>query len=132
MSTSKYTEHGRYVADEGQVGGDRQLSAAPGRRFVHEREDGTFDVITEVAYVVPGVETHLEDFRPRIHGYAVENMTEIMHCRDLEDVGGTEITCDYEYEIVNYTSLSSKADALSVARRFIRNLDASDYGTEDA
>jgi hypothetical protein len=129
MSTSTVYEMGRYVADAGQIGGDRQLSAAPSRRFVLPREDGTYTVITESAYVVPGVDTHLEDFRPRIHGYAVENVTEIMHCRDLEDVGGTEINCEYEYEIVNYTSISMKADALSVARQFILNLDAANYGS---
>lgn len=124
-----YIEHGTYSKDEGEIGGDIQLSAAPGRRFVHEREDGTFDVITEYAYVIPGDESAFGDgtFSGRKHGYSVQNQTEIMHCRDLDDVGGTEITCDYEYEEISHTTLRTKRDALSVARQFIRSLRAEYY-----
>lgn len=125
----KSKELGRYSRDEGDIGGDIQLSAAPGRRFVHQREDGTWDVITEAAYAVPGDQSAFDNgtWTARTHGYGVQNQTEIMHCRDLEDVGGTEITCDYEYELVNYTTISTKRDALAVARTFIRNLREEDY-----
>ena len=124
-----YVEHGKYSPNEGDIGGDIQLSDAPGRRFVHQREDGTWDVITEAAYVVPGDQTAFDNgtFSGRKHGYGVQNQTEIMHCRDLEDVGGTEITCDYEYELVNYVTIPNKRDALAVARTFIRNLHEEDY-----
>jgi hypothetical protein len=114
-------EYGGYVADEGDIGGDRQLSAAPGRRFIQSLLDGTHLVVTEAAYVVPGVDNG-EDFRPRRDGYAVENMTEYMHCSDLSDIGGSEITCDYTYDIINYTTIGSKRDALAAARDFIKAL----------
>lgn len=121
-----FKELGRYSRDEGDIGGDLQLSVAPGRRFVETLKDGTFHVVTESAYVIPGdIDAFMRgEFSPRRDGYAVQNQTEIMHCRDLEDIGGSEITCEYTYEIVNYTSIYAKRDALSLARTFIRNLPA--------
>lgn len=124
-----YTEHGRYLKDEGGIGGDIQLSVAPGRRFVHQRTDGTWDVITEAAYVIPGdIDAFMHGtFNAREHGYAVQAQVEIMHCRDLDDVGGTEIACDYEYEIVNAYVLHNMREALVSARDYIRSLNADDY-----
>jgi hypothetical protein len=72
-------EHGKYRADDGDIMGDYAYGDTPSRRFVQQREDGTYTVITEyaAAYVVNPEE------RPRV--YDIQNMTEIMHCSDLED-----------------------------------------------
>ena len=115
-------EHGRYLSDAGQVGGDIQVSIAPSRQFAQRRDDGTFTVITEYAYATP-IENAKDGWI-----YDVENQTEIMHCRDLEDIGGTEITCSYEYEFPNAFAFRTKRDATRYARRYIRNLNIEHYG----
>lgn len=124
-----YIENGSYCKDGGDVGGDYQLSGAPNRRFAQELEDGTWHVIDEYAYVVPGDMNAFDrdEFSARSHGYSVQTQTMDLTCTDLEDVGGTEIhSGDVRYDIVA-TDFSNMRDALSAARQHILSLSADDY-----
>ncbi|WNN95096.1 hypothetical protein SEA_MAGRITTE_145 [Microbacterium phage Magritte] len=114
----------RYRADGGDVGGDAQAGIAPMRTFAQERADGTFTVITEYAYAERIPEDRIEDG----YRYDVVNQTEIMHCRDLDDIGGTEITSETQYEHPHMFAFTTLRDAESYARRFIRGLAIEHYG----
>lgn len=120
----------KYFADAGDVGGDYQLGPARSRQFAQKRDDGTYTVITEYAYTTPGNLSAFDagEFYGRRHGYSVCNQTEIMHCRDLEDIGGSEIHSDIEYDDVPYMTIATKRDADALARTFIQRLSIEHYG----
>lgn len=118
-------ERDRYRADSGDIGGDNSVGVSPSRSFAQQRDDGTYTVITEYA------SAYLADAEKRPRVYDVQNVTEVMHCRDLEDIGGTEIDCDYTYEFVNVIGLRTIRKAESHARKFIRSLDINHYGWEE-
>lgn len=124
MSTKAPVEIDRYRADGGDVGGDAQVGIAPMRTFAQERADGTFTVITEYAYAERIAEDRIEDG----YRYDVVNQTEIMHCRDLDDIGGSEITSETQYEHPGYFAHKTLRDAESYARRYIRGLSIEHYG----
>lgn len=117
-------ELGRYVADGGDVGGDAQVGIAPTRAFAQKRADGTFTVITEYAYAERIAEDRVADG----YRYDVVNQTEVMHCRDLDDIGGTEITSETTYEHPGYFAYKTRRQAESYARSYIKSLDITHYG----
>ena len=52
-----------------------------------------------------------------------------MRCRDLEDVGGTEIACDYVYDYgTEWVDSDSILTADAVVKTLVLGLDVSDYG----
>ena len=124
MSTKAPVEIDRYRADGGDVGGDAQVGIAPMRTFAQERADGTFTVITEYAYAERIAEDRVEDG----YKYDVVNQTEIMHCRDLDDIGGSEITSETQYEHPGYFAYKTLREAESYARQYIRGLAIEHYG----
>jgi hypothetical protein len=115
-------EHDRYRAHGGDVGGDNCRGDSPSRTFAQRRADGTWTVITEYASAYVANEYEF----PVV--YDVWNMTEIMHCRDMDDIGGTKIDCDYEYEFINYLAISTLRKAERLARKYIKSLDIFHYG----
>ncbi len=125
MSASEPFEHGKYQRDSGDVGGDNAVGITPSRRFAQLQTDGTWLLITD--YAMPFVSDWNET--PRV--YDIQNMTEVMVCRDLDDPGSSEITCDYEYEFVGERGYTNIREAERAAARYVRGLDIKHYGWED-
>lgn len=83
------------------MGGDNMVGIGYEARYHRQFDDGTFAVITERYFVedlnqTNNVEPGDENYDPSRYG--ITNQTEFTHCSDLEDVGGSEISSDYEYE----------------------------------
>ena len=119
---SKPFEHGTIEADGSYLFGDYlNIVAEYNRQFAQKRADGTYLVVTD--YYVAGSK---ED------GFYIHNVVEYMHCRDLEDVGGTEITCDYEYNYgVDWVDSDSILTADAAVKTLVLGLDVTDYGVWD-
>lgn len=80
------------IEDAGDVGGDVQVSDAISRRFIEQREDGTFTVLDFTGYLAS--ETGDSDDTEPAH---VQVQVYYGRCTDLDDVGGTETSGDYRY-----------------------------------
>lgn len=66
-------------------------------------------------------------------GFEIHNAVEYMNCRDLEDVGGTEITSDIEYNYgVEWVDSDSILTADAVTKTLTQGLILEDYGVWDA
>lgn len=89
---------------DGTVGGDG-ADEAYSARWTKDNGDGTFALITSYWYAVDmrdrsGAsegERYDEMYGEGAEVWDVENQIEYMVCTDLEDPGGTEVRCDYEY-----------------------------------
>lgn len=116
---SKPFEHGTIEAEGAYVfGDDPNIVAEYSRRFAQKRADGTYLVVTD-CYVAESKED----------GFDIHNAVEYMRCRDLEDVGGTEIACDYEYSYgVEWVDSDSILTADAVVKTLVLGLDVADYG----
>jgi hypothetical protein len=102
----------------GCEGGDAQASDTYSRRFARQLDSGLWSVITETYYVIDPREM----FGPHVgRGWDIENQTEFIICRDLDDVGGTEVTSDYQTEHPLYTFVRTKRDAVKTARTMAEN-----------
>ena len=119
---SKPFEHGTIEADGSYLFGDYlNIVAEYNRRFAQKRADGTYLVVTDY-YVAESKED----------GFDIHNVVEYMFCRDLEDVGGTEITCDYEYNYgVEWVNSDRILTADAVVKTLVLGLDVTDYGVWD-
>lgn len=82
------------------IGGDYMVGQGYEALYTRRLDDGTFAVITSRYYVedlntFKNLEEGDEGWEP--NAYTIREQIEFMHCRDLDDVGGTEISSDYEY-----------------------------------
>lgn len=98
------------------IGGDDMVGQGYEARYVRELGDGTFAVISDRYYVEDmnrnhNVEPGDEGYEP--NSYGITNQTEFMHCSSLDDVGGTEITSDIEYDPVDAQPFASYDDVLT-------------------
>lgn len=128
-----------FTEDGGTVGGDYQFSAAPSRRFTRDLGDGTYGVIDVYGYVeVRHFELDENGARTgTISTEAHENtqrdvdvtiMTTYTRCKDLDDVGGSEISADMTY--TNPYDIVPQDDddrALADAVSAIKRLSPSDF-----
>ena len=64
--------------------------------------------------------------------FSVECQTEFLHFSDLDDPGGSEVRCDYDYSSGSDLFYHSLADALAVATRKARGEDWDNYYPENA
>jgi hypothetical protein len=79
------------AADTG-IAGDNAVGKVYSSRYWKDNEDGTFEVVDEYYFVEP-----LDDYEgAKIWG--VTGMYWTTTCTDLDDVGGTEIMADVEYD----------------------------------
>lgn len=77
----------------GYCGGDGQMSDSWSRRFGRVRKDGTWAVLTYAWYV-----QDLRYAQTGEHGEPfVERQIEYMIASEVQDLGSTEIWCDYRY-----------------------------------
>lgn len=89
-----WLELGPMINDDGQMGGDTQIGAAPSRRFIHSVLPGR--VVDMSAYPIRGDGSDpmpAED--APIH---VQVQFNYVICRDLSDPGGTEMWADVRYD----------------------------------
>lgn len=87
--------------------GDSQVGQAYSAQYHKPLPDGAFAVLTSTYYV--------EVFGDSI---GVTEQIETMRCRDLEDIGGTEIDCDYQYDERGYLSHTTTSQAEREAKRY--------------
>ncbi|MFE6966919.1 hypothetical protein ACFVAJ_17545 [Agromyces sp. NPDC057679] len=121
LPTWAWTEHEDGLMEhDGDIGGDNQVGGVVERRYHRQLDDGTWSVITD-SWIVE--QTGSED-EPR---YSVTNRIEFLNCRDLEDVGGTEISSDYETEYVGLTDFVDLDEALAKAAGYGKRAGAIDY-----
>lgn len=110
------------ISDEGDVGGDAQIGAAWGKRFVrYVSRAGVWVVLNDYFYVAD--ERGLGN--PDADWQWIENQTEIMVCTDPDDPGSTEIFADYSYWEMDP---QFGVDLDEEAQRLAEGCDAGDYG----
>lgn len=137
--------------DAGDVGGDIQVGAAWSRRLVWSDDvgrplpiradytsDGTdvhnvYAVIDETWYAVDVNLERSEEDRPapEDYYYDVQNQMWSCLCTDLDDVGGSEISSDYEYEYVNYIGFNTIERADEYAKQCATNARDDVYGAPE-
>lgn len=131
--------------DAGDVGGDIQRGTAFARRFIWADEHGrplpfkhwssselVYALIEETYYAVDIKETDPDDEDAEPIIYDIQNQTELMVCRDVEDPGSTETWCDYEYEYVGAMGFDSLERADAEARAYTARLSAEHYVSHPA
>lgn len=121
MANAPYEDGTIACERQGGYAPERLASDVYSRRFIQQRADGTYMVVTDSFAVV---------FEERDEGayvdYFVENMSEYTICTDLDDVGGTAEDTNYTYETV------ADADNPTVGERIAevscRNVSIEDFG----
>lgn len=135
--------------DAGDVGGDIQVGAAWSRRLVWSDDAGrplavgetatargmapSYAVIDETWYAVDVNLERSEEDRPapEDYYYDVQNQMWSCLCTDLDDVGGSEISSDYEYEYVNYIGFNTIERADEYAKQCATNARDDVYGAPE-
>jgi hypothetical protein len=107
-----WTREEPLVGSGGDCGGDIQVSDSFTARWTAPLVDGTFALLTVAFYLAE------DDGRT-----FVECQTEYLHCRDLQDPGGTEIFCDYDY-----TEVVTVDPAATDLRRVTEEAERPQYG----
>jgi hypothetical protein len=95
-------------ATDGDGCGDDQIGQAYDARYHKVLPDGTFAVLTSTYFV-----TQFGDGT-----FGVTEQYETLRCSDLEDPGGTEIACDYQYNPRGYLVNHTLAEAQTEARGY--------------
>lgn len=118
-TTNTPFENGKIEQDgAGMFGDDMDIVSEYSRQFAQVQLDGTYRVVTDY-YVAESKE----------EGFEIHNAVEYMHCRDLEDIGGTEITSDIEYNYgTEWVDSDSILTADAVVKTLIQGLSVDDYG----
>jgi hypothetical protein len=132
------------ASDAGSVGGDIQVGAAWSRRLVWSDDAGNplpigvhadtnapvFAVIDDAWYAVDVNLERSEEDRPAPDDYYfdVQNQCWECTCTDLDDVGGTEITSEYQYTYVNDIGFDSQERADAYAKQCAENARDDVYG----
>lgn len=119
-----WTDEG--VCAGGTVGGEGAGESFE-RRFTAKLPDGTYAVVTSYYYPVNIGERWGEE-REDAAAFDVENMTIATICTDVDDVGGTEVTSEIDYDFPAYCSFLLEADAITYAEGAARGERAVMYG----
>ncbi|WP_159599963.1 hypothetical protein [Agromyces humi] len=97
------------------VGGDIQVGPNFDRRYTRQLDDGTWTVITDSWYAANFAREGEEP------NYDVINSTEILHCTDPEDAGGTETGSEIlTPQYCAYLTLHSAEDAIALAGKLAK------------
>lgn len=112
---NEWKADGSGVMSDGSVGGDIQAGEAWSVRFVPAFEqpnaDGEYAVVTEYWYATDdwsgNRDRWIQDIEPQgnddeiehrwNHRFGVQCMIEFVLCKDLDDIGSTEVWSDYQY-----------------------------------
>lgn len=130
MEMADWIEHEAGLMEESQ--GSFAPEVLPDNAIVYSRQwwrrnaDGTFTVVTyEASATKDDRDYDDEDEGRNIPPFQVEDILEVIRCRDKDDPGSTEITSDYEYGNTawDYDSIES---ANAAAKRLVRDM-TSDY-----
>lgn len=127
--------------DAGSVGGDIQVGAAWSRRLVWSDDAGNplavsndgapvFAVIDTAYYAADINLDRAEEDRPAPEDYYfdIQNQWCGTLCTDLDDVGGSEVYCDYEYEYVNALGFPTAEAASDSAKYHATHVRADAFG----
>lgn len=133
--TSEWTAQDIQPMEDGTFGGDG-ASWAYSARWVKKNEDGTYSVISTYWYPVDlrerlpqsSLDWYDETWGSDTLLWDVENMTEYIVCTDPEDVGGTEIWSDAEYDdeildVPKFTENRARTVCYDKCMDEIRNFD---------
>lgn len=93
---AEWRQDGPLMADDGSHGGDDQVGKSASKRFAHVSLPGRLVTV----YHYPYVDSNAPGGVPDDVRFGVQRVIETMICEDTEDPGGTERSCDYEYEII--------------------------------
>jgi hypothetical protein len=141
FDTFEFTEVGELTEFDENIGGDIHTGPTFSRRFRFDREDGKFAFATASYYVTTkhqeldgdgnrtGKESHnADDYDASEPFYNVVEQTEFLVCSDPDDLGGTEIGSDYDYNFdVLVFAPKDHADAVEMARGFCQRESATNY-----
>lgn len=104
VPVNNWTREAIWAFNGPDMGGDNAVGIGYEARYTRRLIDGTYAVIGERYFVedlnsIRQVTEGDEGYEP--NAYVITNQTEFMHCSDVEDVGGTEIHSDLEYEPID-------------------------------
>lgn len=104
--------------NSGDVGGDVQASNAASRRFTRTTDDGTYETVTVYTFAS-------DEYFERDATYEVVELTETIEHTDPEEVGGTELHSEYEYDFPYERSFDTAQEAFDAGVARLKNIESS-------